>query len=54
MKMMTQAELERSDNSFFTKIIRTKRTTIWDERTNDGSSDPVEHNEEPPDLMSRG
>ena len=49
MGLMTQEELERADNSFFTKIIRAKRTTIRDGRTNDGSSDLAGHNEEPPD-----
>ena len=50
MRLMTQEELERSDNSFFTKIIRlANRTTIRDGRTNDGSNDLSEHNEEPPD-----
>ena len=49
MRLTTQEELERSDHSFFTKVIRAKRTTVRDGRTNDGSNDPAEHNEEYPD-----
>ena len=49
MGLTTQEELQRADNSFFTKIIRAERTTIQDGRMNDGSNDPAEQNEEPPD-----
>ena len=49
MRMMTQAELESSDNSFFTKIIQAKQTKIQDCHANNRTSDPEEHNEEPLD-----
>ena len=47
--MMLQEALEQADNSFFANIIRAKRTTIQDGRTDDGVNDPTEQNEEPPD-----
>ena len=54
MRMKSQEKLEQTDNSFYGKIIRAKRTTIklmaiQDVRTDDGVNDPAEQNEELPD-----
>ena len=40
---------KQANISFLAKILRAKRTTIQDGRTDDGTNDPVERNEEPPD-----
>ena len=42
-------EIQQANTSFLAKIIRAKRTTILDGRTDDETNDPAERNEEPPD-----
>ena len=49
MAMMSQEALKQADSIFFAKIIRAKRTTIQDGRTDEEMNDPAERNEEPPD-----
>ena len=46
---MQPVDLEQADCSFFAKIVRAKRMTIQNGRTDDGTNDPTERNGEPPD-----
>ena len=49
MPMMHTEDLKQANTSFLAKILRAKRTTIQDGRTDEGTNDPAERNEEPPD-----
>ena len=45
----TSGVTEQANHSFLANILRAKRTTIQDGRTDDGTNDPAERNEELPD-----
>ena len=47
--LMQTEDLTAANTSFLSKILHAKRTAIQDGRTDEGTNDPVERNEEPPD-----
>ena len=49
MSLGTSEELKQANISFLAKILQAKRATIQDGYMGDGTNDPVERNEEPPD-----
>ena len=49
MSLGQSEELKQAYISFLAEIVRAKRTTIQDGRTDEGMNDPAERNEEPPD-----